>query len=188
LAAFLLDGPGEAQGTEVAIPDAVKPFVAPGTEPLDFQTADLNRDGRLDAILVLQAKRKPIGDGEPDDEDPFDNRPRPLLILVGQRDGTYREVKRNDKIVHCRGCGGNMGDPFQGVTAAAGRFSVMNAGGTGSRWDVTYSFSYSRRDDTWLLVEIDEGNWNVGDPDAVKRTVSKSPRDFGKIDISTFVP
>ena len=62
---------------DLAIPDAAKPFVAAGTRPLAFEVADLNRDGRPDAILVLEPTLKP-GDDE------FAERPRPLLILVGR--------------------------------------------------------------------------------------------------------
>ena len=75
----------------VSIPEAARAFVAAGTQPIAFETADLNRDGRPDAVLVLSPILK-------DDEDPFAERPRTLLILLRQADGSYREAARNSKV------------------------------------------------------------------------------------------
>jgi hypothetical protein len=156
-------------------------FVAAGTRPLAFETADLNRDGRPDAILVLEPILKP-GD------DAFAERPRPLLVLVGQPDGTYREAARNAKVVYCSSCGGVMGDPFQGVDAGAGTFTVHNAGGSSWRWGVEYTFAYSRRDDAWQLVRVTENTFHASDPNGPKETVSTPPKHFGKIDLAAFDP
>jgi hypothetical protein len=164
-----------------AVPAAAAPFVAAGTRPLAFEIADLNRDGRPDAILVLEPILKP-GD------DAFAERPRPLLVLVGQPDGTYREAARNAKIVYCSACGGVMGDPFQGVDAGAGTFTVHNAGGSSWRWGVEYTFNYSRRDDAWQLVRVTENTFHASDPKDPKETVSTPPKHFGKIDLAAFDP
>ena len=163
------------------IPAAAAPFVATGTRPLAFETADLNRDGRADAILVLEPILKP-GD------DAFAERPRPLLILVGQPDGTFREAARNAKVVYCSACGGAMGDPFQGVDAGAGTFTVHNAGGSSWRWGVEYTFNYSRRDDAWQLVRVTENTFHASDPTGPKEIVSTPPKHFGKIDLAAFDP
>lgn len=169
-----------AQG-DLEIPDAARPFVAAGTQPLAFEVADLNRDGRPDAILVLEPTLKP-GDDE------FAERPRPLLILIGEPAGGYREAARNLKVVYCSSCGGMMGDPFQGVTVGPGTFTVENAGGSAWRWGVAYRFDYSRRDDTWQLVRVVASNYHVSEPNGPKATVSTPPKDFGKIDIADFDP
>ena len=166
---------------DLAIPDAAKPFVAAGARPLAFEVADLNRDGRPDAILVLEPTLKP-GD------DAFAERPRQLLVLVGQPDGAYREARRNAKVVYCSSCGGAMGDPFQGVAAGPGTFTVHNAGGSSWRWGVEYTFNYSRRDDSWQLVRVAETNFHASDPKGPKETVSTPPKHFGKIDIAAFDP
>ena len=181
LAAFLLTALGGTQRPEVDVPAAAKPFVAPGTRPLAFEVADLNRDGRPDAVLVLEPALKP-GDDE------FEERPRPLLILVGQSDGTYREAARNAKVVYCSRCGGMMGDPFQGVTVGPGTFTVENAGGSSWRWGVSYRFNYSRRDDAWQLVRVREEDFHASDAATAKTVVSTPPKHFGKIDIADFDP
>jgi hypothetical protein len=181
LVAALLVPPTVGGQAEVEIPAAAEPFVAAGTKPLAFETADLNRDGRPDAILVLEPILKP-GD------DAFAERPRQLLVLVGQPDGTLREARRNAKVVYCSACGGVMGDPFQGVTTGPGTFTVANAGGSSWRWGVEYTFNYSRRDDTWQLVRVEETTFHASDPKGPTETVSTPPRHFGKIDIAGFDP
>lgn len=169
------------QVPDVAVPAAAKPFVAPGTKPLAFETADLNRDGRPDAVLVLD----PIV--EPGD-DQFAERPRQLLILVGDAEGSYRAAARNARIVYCAACGGVMGDPFQGVSAGPGTFTVHNAGGSSWRWGVEYTFTYSRRDTAWQLVKVVETNGHASDPKGPTETVSTPPKAFGKIDLASFDP
>lgn len=181
LAALLLLTSIAGAQDDLAIPDAAKPFVAAGTRPLAFEVADLNRDGRPDAILVLEPTLKA-------GEDAFAERPRHLLVLVGQPDGTYSEARRNAKAVYCSACGGVMGDPFQGVTAGPGTFTVHNAGGSGWRWGVDYTFNYSRRDDTWQLVRVAETTFHASDPKGSKEAVSTPPKHFGKIDIAAFDP
>jgi hypothetical protein len=170
-----------SQAPDVEVPAAAAAFVAPGTTPLAFETADLDRDGRPDAILVLDPIVK-------DGEDRFAERPRPLLVLVGQADGSYREAARNAKVVYCAACGGVMGDPFQGVSAGPGTFTVHNAGGSAWRWGVDYTFGYSRRDTAWQLVKVVETSFHASDPKGPTETVSRPPKAFGKIDLAAFDP
>jgi hypothetical protein len=181
-ALVLLASPGTAgqdPEPDVEVPAAARPFVTKGTRALAFESADLNRDGRPDAILVVEAAQ---------DDPESDGRPRTLLVLAGQPDGTFREAARNAKIVYCSRCGGMMGDPFQGVTAGPGRFTVQNAGGSGWRWGVSYRFDYSRRDDAWQLVRVEEDDFHASDAATPKRVVSTPPKHFGKIEIKDFDP
>jgi hypothetical protein len=164
---------------DVEVPDAARPFVAAGTRPLAFEQADLNRDGRPDAILVLETIAE-AQDG--------DGRTRILVVLVGQPDGAFREAKRNAKVAYCSACGGMMGDPFQGVSVGPGTFTVENAGGSSWRWGVGYRFAYSRRDDTWQLVRVEEHDYHASEAAKAKTVVSTPPKHFGKIDIADFDP
>jgi hypothetical protein len=186
LLALLLVPPGaEAQTIrhdDVAIPAAARPFVAAETRPIAFATGDLDRDGRPDALLVLEATTR-----KPDDEE-SDGFTRTLVVLVGQADGTYREAARNAKVAYCTGCGGVMGDPFEGVEVKPGSFTVSNAGGSNWRWSHAYTFNYSRRDRTWQLVRVVSRSLNTGQPDLEEVKVSTPPKDFGKIDLADFDP
>jgi hypothetical protein len=185
LAVWLVSSGAEAQTTrhdDVSIPAAARPFVAGETRPIAFETADLDRDGRPDALLVLEATTR-----QPDDEE-SDGFTRTLVVLLGQPDGTYREAARNAKVAYCTGCGGVMGDPFEGVEVKPGSFTVSNAGGSNRRWTHAYTFNYSRRDRTWQLVRVTSHAFHTSQPDLEEVKVSTPPKDFGKIAIADFDP
>ena len=114
--------------------------------------------------------------------------PRARLRFLGLPDGGLREAARNAKVAYCSACGGIMGDPFQGVSAGPGTFTVDNAGGSSWRWGVSYTFNYSRRDDTWQLVRVKEENFHASDAATAKTEVSTPPKAFGKIGIADFDP
>ena len=173
------------EGTYLALeelPPEVRPFVEQGTRPLSLDGADLNGDGHQDFVLVLETQK--AGPSDPDIEE----RQRPLLILVRQAGRDLKEVKRNDRIVYCSTCGGMMGDPFQGVEAGPKTFTVSHYGGSAWRWSVDYKFNYSRRDNTWQLVRVEETSFHASDPDKVEEAVSTPPEHYGKIDIADFDP
>lgn len=164
------------------LPREVRPFVEKGTKPLTLATADLNGDGLNDFILILE--RQKLKSSDPDIED----RQRPLLLLIRQPDGTVKETKRNDKIVYCSTCGGMMGDPFQEVRTGKKTFTVSLYGGSAWRWSVEYTFNYSRLDNTWQLVRVEERSFHASEPDDCKTVVSIPKKNFGKIDIADFDP
>ena len=150
-----------------------------------LESADLNGDGAADIILVTEdAAQADAGDADKADEAHDERR---LLILVRGADGKLSEVKRNEKVVYCRSCGGAFGDPFAGVTVRRGGFTVNNYGGSAWRWSESYDFNYSRRDKTWQLVRALSESFNALDPEKVKRKIRR-PKDFGKIDINDFDP
>jgi len=164
------------------IPSKVRPFVAKGTKAITLVSADLNGDGLKDFLLILERQKTQPADADVED------RQRPLLILIGQPEGSVKEIKRNDKIIFCSTCGGMMGDPFQEVRAGKKTFTVSLYGGSAWRWSVEYTFNYSRRDKTWQLVQVKEVNFHATDPDNCKTVVSVPNKDFGKIDIADFDP
>jgi hypothetical protein len=161
------------------IPDEVKAFVEKNTEPISVTEADLNGDGLQDFVLILE-KQNGVNDEA--------KGARTLLILLRQPDGQLKEAKRNDKVVYCATCGGMMGDPFQGIAAGTKTFSISQCGGSAWRWTADYKFNYSRKDDTWQLVRIEESSYKASAPHKVKRKIYTSPKYFGKIDIAEFDP
>jgi hypothetical protein len=164
-----------------ALPPELRPFVEPGTKAIWLAKADLDRDGREDAILVLERLARTSEDG-------LEEQQRPLLIVLRQADGSLRVAKRNDRVVMCSDCGGVMGDPFQGVEAGPGTFTVSHYGGSAWRWTEDYRFNWSRKDRTWQLVRVEETSFHTMEPDKVERHVATPPKDFGKIDIADFDP
>jgi len=127
-------------------PPEIARFVPAGFQTLDFAVADLDADGRPDAVLILRR----TDDGEPGKGEA----PRPLLILIRQPDGRLAQARRTERLVYCRACGGMLGDPYQGLTAGRGRFTVEVAGGSASsHWAVGYTFAYDAAAKDWLLEE-----------------------------------
>jgi hypothetical protein len=130
----------------IAVPANLKSFVSNGYSVLGLTKGDLNRDNYGDAIMVLYKK------SEKQTSDVIDHpEKRPLLILVGQPDRSFKLANRNDNAVFCVDCGGQMGDPFTGVTVKKGYFSVEHYGGSGWRWTRIITFKYSPADKNWFL-------------------------------------
>ena len=118
-----------AQDGELKVPAEVQPFVEAGTKAIAVEAADLNGDGRGDFVLVLE-RANPAKDA-----DDFPVNERPLLILLRGAYGRLSEAKRNERVVMCSKCGGDFGDPFQGVIAGRNTFSVEHYGGGDHGWE-----------------------------------------------------
>lgn len=175
-----------AAETDLAsLPVELKAHVAPNTVPIFFAKADLNGDTREDAILVLEVQSQPP---KQDSETDVEGNPRLLLILTRNAEGVLLEAKRNAKLVYCSSCGGVMGDPFQSVEAGLKTFTVSHYGGSSWRWTADYQFNYSRKDQTWQLVRVEESSFHASVPDKVEHKRYTPPKDFGKIDIADFDP
>jgi hypothetical protein len=165
-----------------ALPAELRPFVLPGTTAIAVERGDLNGDGRIDVVLVLERQKARPGD------DDIEDAQRPILILVRRGDGTLALAARNDRAALCSTCGGMMGDPFVGVEVGTRTLTVANYGGSGWRWSADYRFDYSRRDDAWQLVRVTESSFHASEPNKAKTTVRRPPKDFGKIDFGAFDP
>jgi len=133
-------------GADDGPPPEMARFVPAGFQALDFALADLDSDGKPDAVLILRRSDE--------DEPAHGEAPRPLLVLIRQADGRLAQAKRTEQLVYCRACGGMLGDPYQRLTAGRGRFTVELAGGTASsHWAVEYTFAYDAAAKDWLLEE-----------------------------------
>lgn len=174
LAAMLMLLP--ALASQAANPPADVQAVLPaGQTLLAWEAADLNRDGRPDAIMVSEAKAASEDDG-----------PRLLQVLLRQPDGKLKAVVRSTRAVMCRQCGGIFGDPFEGVQTQAGGFTLLHYGGSNWRWRADFRFAWSRRDQTWQLVAVDSLSYHTSDPDQQKQQHARPPRDFGLINLADF--
>lgn len=176
--------PAAASGQEAAkVPNEVKPFVDGGRIPIALETGDLNADGRKDFILVVseivpEDAQYEEGAGE-----------RSVLILIRDANNALSLAARNDLVAMCRNCGGAFGDPFEGVVIRGTRFTVMNYGGSADRWAYSYTFGYSRRDQNWQAVQVEESHFNTHDPDRTMKTRRYAPpKHFGLIPFSDFDP
>jgi len=174
--------PAQSKCRAVAsLPEAVRPFVRRGTCAIELEGKDLDLDGRGDYLLVLEQLQA--------GPDPDLGRRRSLVVLTASAGGRLREAARNGSVVMCSRCGGVWGDPFEGVAAEPGRFTVQHYGGSNWRWRADFTFAYSRRDRAWQLVRVQQVSYHTGDPEGtMKRRVLRPPRDYGKIDLRAFNP
>ena len=110
------------------IPAEIKPFIEKGATAIALESADLNGDSTADFILVTEPL-KPEPNGDDDNGDA-----RSLLVVVRDANGKLTLAHRNSTVVYCKSCGGVFGDPFAGVEARRGGFTVNNYGGSAWRW------------------------------------------------------
>jgi hypothetical protein len=164
------------------VPTELRIFVAANTSLLAYAGADLNGDGLSDYVFILE--RQKMHDAAPETE----TGQRPLKIALRQPDNSLKVVKTNHKIMFCSTCGGVFGVPFAELSATAKSFRVSHYGGSNWRWTNNFQFNYSRRDDTWQLVRVEESAFHTSDPETLETLIYKPPKDFGKIDIADFDP
>ncbi|MBE7170584.1 MAG: hypothetical protein INR73_08335 [Williamsia sp.] len=155
-------------------------FVLPNYSVLDTATGDLNGDSLPDKLLLLKKK------GEDTSSDVTEHpEKRPLMILTGQADGTYKLAARNDNAVLCVDCGGVMGDPYMRLVIKGGYFSVEMAGGSSWRWTRTVTFRYAPSEHNWLLYKDGHGSFHASEPDKVE-TRLYTAKDFGQVSFEKF--
>src|SRR5262245_26150841 len=96
---------------EKEVPGELLPFIPEGYQVLDHAMGDLNKDKLNDYLLILKkANESELSDVVEHPE------PRPLLVIIRQKDGSLKLATRNDKVVLCVDCGGVFGDPYAGMT------------------------------------------------------------------------
>jgi len=155
-------------------------FVPKDYSILDTEIGNLNLDEYPDMILVLKKN------GEEKTSDVVDHpEKRPLLILVGQADGTFKLVARNDNTVYCIDCGGMMGDPYQGISIKKGYFSVEHYGGSAWRWTRIITYKYSKAENYWFLHKDGSDNFNTFEPEKVESKILTT-KNFGKVPFDKF--
>jgi hypothetical protein len=162
------------------LPPSIAQFVLQGYTALDTTSGDLNFDQYSDMILVLKKN------GEDSTSDVNDHpEKRPLLILLGQQDSTFRLAARNDNAVYCIDCGGMMGDPFLKVGIKRGQFSIEHYGGSAWRWTRTITFKFSPADNYWYLHKDGGESFHAAEPEKVTTKV-QTTKDFGKMRFDKF--
>lgn len=163
------------------LPEELAPFVPPEHEALDFETGDLDGDGRTDAVLILAAP------GEAEQQDDMDAK-RPLLLLIRQADGRLKQARRGDDLVYCRTCGGMMGDPYVGTEVAKGRFTVTHYGGSAWRWGNSYTFAYDVALKEWFLDQETSTSFHASDPDEGREETILTREELGDVTLEAFRP
>lgn len=110
------------------------------------EQADLDSDGDIDVLLVLERTGNALAKNEP----------MALLILLRNERGTLDIAATSPRVILCRTCGGAMNDPLQGITPLQGGFVLRFEGGSRELWHREYRFTYSPKARTWLLDAISD--------------------------------
>lgn len=155
-----------------AITDAMLKNTPEGWEIMDTMTGDLNRDQFLDMLIVLKSQF---------DTDPDSMPERPLLVLIGNKDGGMTLAARNDNAVLCYHCGGIYGDPYDGLAIKNGYFSTEAYGGSSDRWTQIITFKYVEKEKTWYLHRDAGISYSVFDPDMTEKEWTNQKEDWGKV-------
>jgi hypothetical protein len=160
-------------------------FIPEGFSVLHETTGDLNLDAYPDRILALKR------DDEPDSvqgTEGADTPIRPLLVLTGEPDGTYRLAARNDEAL-ARLSSGQSYDYLKDIVIKRGFFSIEQQGPMGGNlptlWRRIVTFRYAKPDDRWFLHK--DGAETV-DVDTGKTTAVKiyTRQDFGELPFERF--
>lgn len=165
---------------ETGFQDSLITFTPDGYVILDTSFGDLNLD-RIDDVVVVYKR----SNEEQLWQDSSVESERPLLIYLGQSDGTVRFAERTDNAVMCHTCGGAFGDPFVEVTINQGGFTVHHFGGSSDKWSRMTTFNYEKAESTWTLFQDETGYFNMFNPDEETKEV-KTIRDFGKVTLKDY--
>ena len=139
------------------------------SEILHQGATDFNNDGMMDQIIILKA--------EGEDEDAFAEDDRVLMVLEYVDGGGYKLSGKAEHAVMCKGCGGMMGDPVQGVTVdetTPDQFSIPHYGGSRERWSTTLTFGYEADNGRWSLIEKETGVMDTMEPNADEKVEAET--------------
>ncbi len=169
------------------ISEVLKAFIPTGYSVINVSSGDVNLDGLIDNILVLRKITEEATSNYADDKPDK----RPLLLLLGQSDHSFKLAFRNDNVVYCIDCGGVFGDPFTGTTIKNGYFSIEHGIAGGRHWEQVITFRYDKLKNNWFLhndhyvsYKLNETN----DAEALVLDVDKmeTSKDFGIISFEKF--
>lgn len=171
------------------LPQNIASFIPKGFSAIDTTSGDLNLDDYPDMILVLKNNLEDSTINSDDDK----QQKRPLYILIGQADNTYKLVRKNDNAIECKGCGGVGGDPFTGITIKNGYFSLEHGISGGQHWENIITFKYDKAKADWFLykdgfISYKYNESNDPDAEALIKDVEKirTVKDFGIIPFESY--
>lgn len=155
-------------------------FIPKGYSILDTASGNLNLDKHNDMIVILKKNN------EAQTADIIDNpEARPLLILLGQKNGELKLAAKSNSTVYCYDCGGMMGDPYQGIVIKDGYFSIEHYAGSAWRWSRIITYKFSTSENYWFLHRDIGESFHVSEPDKVERQ-EKTKKDFGNVKFEDF--
>ena len=165
----------------VKLPETALKFIPKGFTVLDTAMGDANTDSFKDMLVLLKTE------GE-DTVAMFSalQYKRPLLIFAGNAYGQYTLVARNDHVVYCAQCGGQFGDPYNGLKIDKGLITISHFGGTSDRWLNDITFQYSKPRNGWYLSKVVSENWSTYNQDKVTH-IERTKKNFGNVSFAKYL-
>jgi len=156
---------------------------------LQKKKGNLNLDKTEDCILVIRKTTEEttsnMDEGKPDK--------RIVLLLLGQKDGSYKLAYKNQNVADCIDCGGVFGDPFSGISIKNGYFSIEHKIAGGHHWEQIITFKFNKTKNNWYLYKDHFINYVLNtsnDPNAEALIADvdklKTVKDFGEISFQNF--
>jgi hypothetical protein len=162
-------------------------FIPKGYKLIQSHSADLNLDSLPDRILVI-AVDKSLGDSLLHALLPSgtNHQKRPVIILLGQSDGSLKRVTRNDQAI-AQLLGST--DPFTGIKCHTGGFTIEHVNTDAAQTcSVEARFEWTNKQGDWYLKSYSQSCISVvpsADPGAGDFK-EKTPKNFGKIPFGKF--
>ena len=153
----------------------INEFIPKGFSILDSLSGNLNLDSYPDMLLILKQ----------DGEDSLYDINRPLLILTGQNNNSYKLEAHNDSVVLCRNCGGVFGDPYESSVIKGGYFSIQHYGGSNWRWTRIITFKYIKEKNIFVLHRDAGESYHTSEPDKTTPIISNK-KDYGVLSFEKF--
>ena len=157
--------PQENSGTDITgLPPKVLALVDTSLEIVEWKEGFLNKDTFRDFMLVYQSKalRGEYKKGEVDDK-------RTLMILLADSNQNYGVLCENPRIVLCKQCGGQSGDPFAGIGINSKDIVIRHAGGADWKWQQEIVFKWSEEKKTFVLKKDETLSFNAATPNHKKK-------------------
>jgi len=168
--------------TSFANQDELSKFVPKGFKILFQYTADLNADSIPDKIIIVGVN-KSLGDSVlkslfPDD---MNYQKRPVIILLGQKDHSFKRVTRNDNAI-AQSLGTK--DPFSRIKCETGVFTIVHTiDASDEQCTVESRFEWVNKQSDWYLKNYSQScisaKTSLDQEGAGFR--EKTPKNFGKI-------
>lgn len=158
--------------------DGLEAFLPEGSTILSSARGDLNRDGRMDAVLVAD----PAHTGK---EFAGEGPSRVVLLLIRDASGQLRKAKQNGALIPCKKCGGMAGDPFGYVQAKDGVLTTVVEGGSPSvRWSEVCEFDYRPDLQDWILRHVELSVSDKIDDESKQKTLTGA--ELGEVRFEDF--
>ena len=150
-------------------------FIPQGYTVLDSAFGNLNKDAYPDLLLILRNHTEKMN---PDTT-------RPVILLAGSANGTFKLLGRGDHVVFCANCGGVFGDPYQGITIKNGFFSIEHYGGSSWRWTRIITFRYDPGTATFKLHKDAGVSFHASDPNK-QTSLAHQKENYGKLTLDKY--